>query len=85
METFNKALTLITPNCYMASIDIYNAYFSVPIASQDQKCVKFKWVDDLYQYICYPNGTKKSHQTNLSVAHYTAGVVYPRGFLTILC
>ena len=62
METFNKALTLITPYCYMASIDIYNAYFSVPIASQDQKYVKFKWVDDLYQYICYPNGTKKSHQ-----------------------
>ena len=64
METFNKALTLITPNCYRASIVIYNAYFSVPITSQDQKCVKFKWVDDLYQYICYPNGTKKSHQTN---------------------
>ena len=66
METFNKALTLITPNCYMASIDIYHAYFSVPIASQDQKFLKFKWVDDLYQlqYICYPNCTKKSHQTN---------------------
>ena len=37
METFNKALTLITLNCYMASIDIYGAYFTVPIASHDQK------------------------------------------------
>ena len=60
METFNKALTLITPNCYMASIDIYHAYFSVPIASQDQKFLKFKWGDDLYQFICYPNGLSQA-------------------------
>ena len=30
METIKSILTLVTPNCYMAKVDIKGAYYSVP-------------------------------------------------------
>ena len=40
----------------MASIDLKDAYYSVPIASADHKYLKFHWRGKLYQYVCFPNG-----------------------------
>ena len=37
METIKSILTLVTPNCYMAKIDIKDAYYSVPIVPEHQK------------------------------------------------
>ena len=38
----------------MASIDLKNAFFSVPIHSTHQKYLKFTF-DDLFQFACMPN------------------------------
>ena len=40
----------------MASIDIKDAYYSVPIAETDQKYLKFEWQGVLYKFTCFPNG-----------------------------
>lgn len=56
METLKSALTLLTPGCFMASIDLVSAYYSVPIAEEHQKFLKFKWRDKLFKFTCYPNG-----------------------------
>lgn len=56
MESLNSVLDLMTPGCFMASIDIKDAYYSVPIAKEHQKCLRFIWRDNLYQYVCLPNG-----------------------------
>ena len=42
--------------CYMASIDIKVAYYSVPIAETDQKYLKFEWQGILYKFTSFPNG-----------------------------
>ena len=56
MESLNSVLDLMTPGCFMASIDIKDAYYSVPIAKEHKKCFRFIWRDNLYQYVCLPNG-----------------------------
>ena len=56
MESIWSAIRLMTPNCFMASIDLKDAYYSVPIASEDQKYLKFEWDNTLYQFTCFPNG-----------------------------
>ena len=56
MESLNSVLDLMTPGCFMASIDIKDAYYSVPIAKEHQKFLRFIWRDHLYQYVCLPNG-----------------------------
>ena len=40
----------------MASVDIKDAYYSVPIAAEDQKFLKFMFEGQLYQFTCLPNG-----------------------------
>ena len=40
----------------MASIDLKDAYYSVPIAQANQKYLKFQWENKLYVFTCFPNG-----------------------------
>ena len=56
METINSIITLVTPGCYMAKVDIKDAYYSIPILKEHQKYLKFFYKDKLYQFTCLPNG-----------------------------
>ena len=56
MDTIHTCVQLITPGCYMASLDLRDAYYSVPIHKHFRKYIKFKWGSKLYQFTCLPNG-----------------------------
>ena len=40
MESIHTVLTLVTPNCWMTSLDLKDAYYSVKIHPDFQKCFK---------------------------------------------
>ena len=52
METFEYALSLIRPNCYLASIDLKDAYFTIPMAEEHRKYLRFQWRNKLWQFTC---------------------------------
>ena len=56
MDNLHAATELMTPGCFMASIDLKDAYYTVPIHPDFQKYLKFKFNGKLYQYTCLPNG-----------------------------
>ena len=56
MDTLWSAVRLMTPNCFMASIDLKDAYYLVPIAKEHRKYLRFYWKGFLCQYTCMPNG-----------------------------
>ena len=56
MDTIHTVLENITPHCYMASIDLKSAYYSVPIHEEYQKYLKFTWAGHNYKFVCFPNG-----------------------------
>ena len=56
MDNIKVVLANVTKGCYMASLDLKQAYHSVKIHDAYQKYLKFEWDDDLYQFTCYPNG-----------------------------
>ena len=56
MDTLQTALDLMTPNCYMASVDWKDAYYSVPVATDMRKFLVFRWEGEAFQYTCLPNG-----------------------------
>lgn len=56
MDTLQSILKLVTPGCYMATIDLKDAYYSVPVAQEHRKYLRFVWRSKLYQYTCFPNG-----------------------------
>ena len=56
METFDIALKLISKGCFMASIDLKDAYYGIPIHEDYRKYLRFIWRDTLLQFTCLPNG-----------------------------
>ena len=56
MDTLWSAVRLMTPNCFVASINLTDAYYLVPIAEEHCKYLRFYWQGCLYQYTCMPNG-----------------------------
>ena len=62
METLHHAIQLITPGCYMASVDLKDAYYSIPVRTQDRIFLCFHWKEVLYQFTCLPNSLAEAPQ-----------------------
>ena len=56
MDSMKDVVPLITPDCWFASIDFMNAYFSVPVTAADRRWLRFCWKGQVYQYTCLPQG-----------------------------
>ena len=56
MDNIHTVLSLVTKGCFMAKIDIKDAYYSVPILEKHQKYLKFLHNGVLYKFLCLPNG-----------------------------
>lgn len=56
MDTLSTGTKLIEKNCYMASIDLKDAYYSVSIKPADRKYLRFSWRGSLFQFTCLPTG-----------------------------
>ena len=59
-QTFKLILNLIKENDFFMSIDMSDAYFSVPIDDNYQKYLKFSWKGILYKFVCLLFGLKSS-------------------------
>ena len=55
-DGIKTVINMVTRNCFMATIDLKDAYYSVAISRLFQKFLKFKWKDKLYCFTCFPNG-----------------------------
>ena len=40
----------------MASVDLKDAYYSIPVAQYDRKYLMFEWQGSYFQFTCLPNG-----------------------------
>lgn len=55
-EHFKIVLDIIQENNFFCSVDMQDAYFSVPIHPECQRFLKFMWKGDLYSSVCLPFG-----------------------------
>ena len=56
MDSIHTFSQLMRPCCYMASIDLRDAYYSVAIPKEHQKVLKLIWQGNLYQFTCFAQG-----------------------------
>ena len=63
MDTIETVISLMRQNCYMASLDLSKAYFSVPINESDRKFLRFQWKNYLFQFTVLPNGLSSAPRT----------------------
>ena len=56
MDTIQTTLKHMRPGCLMASVDLQDAYYSIPIAAEDRQLLKFEWEGNYFHFTCLPNG-----------------------------
>ena len=56
MEHLGVAADLLFPGAWLASIDLKEAYYTIPISDEDQKYLCFQWEDKVYRFTCVPFG-----------------------------
>lgn len=56
MDTLETSINMIKPGYYMASVDLTDAYYTVPIDPSHQKYLKFCFDGKYFQYTSLPNG-----------------------------
>lgn len=56
MTSLKMALDLVTAGMFMSSIDLSDAYFTVPIHVSSCKFLRFRWRGNFFQFAGLPNG-----------------------------
>ena len=56
MESLLDVLKITKANAWMASVDLKDAFFTVPGHESHQKYFKFGWVGKVYKFVGMPNG-----------------------------
>ena len=60
LDTLQTAVQLIQPECFMSTLDLKDAYYSIPIVEEHQQYLKFYWNSILYTFTCLPMGLSSS-------------------------
>ena len=74
MSSISNVLEMIYENCYMATVDLKDAYYSVKMHEKFQCYLKFAWDEKLYKFVCFPNGLSPCPRrftklTNVPMSH----------------
>ena len=81
MDTLKTAINLMTPGCYMASIDFKDAYYSVPIYKPHRKFLRFRFQNQLYEFTCLPNGLSSGPRLFTKVTKPLFASLRQKGFI----
>lgn len=82
METLKSALSLITQGCWLASVDLVSAYYSVPIAEEHMKFLKFYWKGQLYHYTCLANGVSQGPRCFTKLTKPIYAILHQLGYIS---
>ena len=68
----------------MAPIDLKDAYFSVTMAQQGQKLLRFSWQGQMYKFQCLPFGLRSAPRVFTKLLKPVIALLHQRGLHLIL-
>ena len=83
MDSLYTIIKLLVPNCFMATIDLKDAYYSVPIKASDRKLVSFKWKEQIYQFTCLPNGLSCAPRKFTKILNTVLAHLHTKGHISV--
>lgn len=57
MDTFKSALKLVSQDCWFASVDLKDAYYSVPLHEDHRKFLRLEWNSVCYEFFVLTHET----------------------------
>ena len=68
----------------MASVDLNNAFFTVPVHKSHQKYYKFEWFSSFYKLIVVPNGYSEANRIFTKILKPVFGYLRKEGYLSVI-
>ncbi|XP_074107699.1 uncharacterized protein LOC141532965 [Cotesia typhae] len=84
MEDLRAVKNLISQGSYMATLDLKDAYFLVPVNERDRKYLRFRFNNILYQFTCLPFGLSTSPYIFTKIMKPVVNVLRLKGWLSVI-
>ena len=82
METLKAAADAMRPDCFFGSVDLSEAFYSVPIRVQDRKYFRFIFDDQKYQFTCLVMGLATSPRVFTKILKPIFASLRTQGFIS---
>ena len=84
MESIQNVINMIRPRAWMASVDLKDAYFSIPIYVKHQKYLKILW-NTPYKFTALPNGYGPAMRRVTKMLKPPFTTLRGQGHLSVVC
>ena len=84
MEDMRTVLGLISRGCFMATMDLKDAYFLIPIARSYKKYLRFCFKGKLFQFNCLPFGLCTGPRVFTKLLKPVAHMIRSMGLLSVI-
>ncbi|CAB4004433.1 Hypothetical predicted protein, partial [Paramuricea clavata] len=83
MDSIYDITKLVTKDCFMASLDLKDAYYSIPIKASDRKYLRFIWKKEIYQFTCLPNGLSCAPRVFTKILKPALATLHSMGHISV--
>ncbi|CAD6233742.1 GSCOCG00012294001-RA-CDS [Cotesia congregata] len=84
LEDLRTVRELIYNDCFMATLDLKDAYYLIPIAEEYKKYLKFEFGGKLYQFTCLPFGLNTAPYVFTKLLKPVFTWLRQRGFISVV-
>lgn len=88
LEDRKTVINLMSPNCFMATIDLKDAYVlrstAVPLAESDKKFLRFRFNDQLYEFTYLSFGLTTTSYVFTKILKPVIAELRSQGYLSII-
>ena len=83
MESINHVIDIIKTGVYMASVDLKDAFYTIPIHRDHTKYLKF-YHGSFYEFLCMPNGYSEAMRVFTKVLKPPFAYLRTQGHLSVV-
>ena len=84
MESLNDVFKIIKRGVWMASVDLKDAFFTVPVHKLHQKFFMFEWIQKFYKFVGMPNGYSDAMRIFTKILKPVFGHLRQEGHLSVI-
>ena len=84
MESIRNIVSMVHRNVWMASVDLKDAFFSIPICEDDIKYLKFLWDGRVLAFLAMPNGYSDAMRIFTKILKPPFKVLREQGHLSVV-
>lgn len=84
LEDHKTVIKMVTKDCFMATVDLTDAYYLISIREQDRKFLRFYFEKELYEFCCLPFGLSSAPFVFTKILKPLFSFLRLRGFMSVV-